>query len=128
MASTRPPSNDPADIAAWEEERARLREEREFRSRADQFFGEARARWQGMGEDITAIRSDMAAHEQRDKERFEAVDTKLEGRVSIVEQRIGGKELSVARIVGIGLGVTGVVGLLVGLVALASSLIGKGTP
>ena len=87
-----------------------MRVETEFRSRSDQFFGEARARLQGMGDDITALRGDMAAHEQRDQQRFDAMDA----RVVIVDQRVGGKELTVAKIVGIGLGVTGL-GCLIGL-------------
>lgn len=73
MSNTRPASSDPADIAAWEEERARLREERDFRDKAMEFFGESRAETKAMREDITAMRGDMHAHEQRDKERFAAM-------------------------------------------------------
>lgn len=72
--TTRPPSNDPADVAAWEEERARLREEREFRDDVRTFIGQQGEATQGMREDITALRGDMQAHEQRDRERFEAAE------------------------------------------------------
>lgn len=91
--TTRPPSNDPADIAAWEEERARLREEREFRSRADQFFGESRADSKAMREDITAIRGEMAAHEQRDKERFEEAQQRHEA----LAKKVGGHTQIIVR-------------------------------
>lgn len=95
-----------------------MREETEFRSRADQFFGEARARLQGMGEDITGLRGDMAAHEQRDKERF----AEMEGRFGPVTQSIGSTDTKLHWIIGIGVGVTAAVGM----VALYLSL--RGTP
>lgn len=116
--TTRPPSNDPADVAAWEEERARLREEREFRSRADQFFGESRADSRAMREDITALRNDMAAHEQRDKDRFAEMESRFGG----VHQSIGGTDNKLHWIIGIGVGVTSAIGV----VALYLSL--RGTP
>jgi len=105
--TTRPPSNDPADVAAWEEERARLREEREFRSRADQFFGESRADARAIREDITAIRGEMAAHESRDKERF----AEMEGKFGGVHQSIGGTDNKLHWIIGIGAGVMAAIGM-----------------
>jgi hypothetical protein len=64
--STRPPSNDPADIAAWEEERARLREEKEFRDRMIDFA----ARTDTM---LTDMRTDMQQHAAEDREKFRRV-------------------------------------------------------
>lgn len=105
--TTRPPSNDPADVAAWEEERARLREEREFRDDVRTFIGQQGESTRGMREDITALRSDMAAHEQRDKERF----AQVEGRFGPVTQSIDSNDRKFYWIVGIGVGAVGVVAL-----------------
>ncbi len=61
--TTRPPSNDPADIAAWEEEKERLREEKQFREdmRASAADTKVRLEWLAQG---------MQTHEKRDEERF----------------------------------------------------------
>lgn len=116
--TTRPPSNDPADVAAWQEERARLREEKDFREQAKEFFGESRAKMGAMGEDITAIRTEMAAHEQRDKDRF----AEMEGKFGGVHQSIGGTDNKLHWMIGIGVGVT----FAVALVGLYLSI--RGTP
>ena len=84
-----------------------MREEREFRSRADHFFGESRADARAIREDITAIRGEMAAHEQRDKERF----AEMEGKFGGVHQSIGGADNKLHWIIGIGVGVVGAVAL-----------------
>ncbi len=105
--TTRPASSDPADVAAYQEERARLREEKEFRERASEFFGESRVETRAMREDITALRVDMAAHESRDKERF----SEMENRFGPVNQSIGTTDRKLYWIIGIGVGVTFAVGL-----------------
>ncbi len=116
--TTRPASSDPADVAAYQEERARLREEKEFRERASEFFGESRVETRAMREDITALRCDMAAHEQRDRERFASIEALDEQRKAAIEARLGAVNLSIDSndrkfywIVGIGVGAVGVVAL-----------------
>ncbi len=84
-----------------------MREERDFRSRADRFFGEATEGFRAMREDITGMRSDMAAHEQRDKERFDELD----GRFGPVNQTIGAANSKLQWILGSAAGIAAIIGL-----------------
>lgn len=85
-----------------------MREEKEFREQAKEFFGESRADSRAMREDITALRADMAAHEHRDKERF----AQVESRFVPVTQSIDSNDRKFYWIVGIGVGAVGIVGLI----------------
>lgn len=79
MANTRPPSNDPADIAAWEEEKTRLRDEKEFREdmRASAADTKVRLEW---------LAQSMQLHDKRDEERFAAMQEQHEA----LAKKVGG--------------------------------------
>lgn len=84
--TTRPPSNDPADIAAWEEEKDRLREEKEFREdmRASAADTKVRLEW---------LSQTMQQHDKRDEERFAAMQSQHEE----LAKKVGGHTLVINR-------------------------------
>lgn len=97
--STRPPSNDAADVAAWEEEKARLRDETEFRGEMREFAGDTKAR-------LSALANTLEQHAKEDKERMDALEQRQGGiRSSIVKT-----DSKIAWIFGVGVGVTAVLG------------------
>lgn len=69
--STRPPSNDPADIAAWEEEKERLRDEKDFREEMRASAADTKVRLEWLSETVQR-------HDKRDEERFAAVQLQHE--------------------------------------------------
>lgn len=84
-----------------------MREEKEFRERATEFFGETRAELRAMREDITGLRGELQAHDVADKEQFEQLKAKHGGiRSSIVKT-----DKRLAWLAGLGVGVSAVLGL-----------------
>src|SRR5687768_13962200 len=61
--TTRPPSNDPADVAAWEEEKERIRDGDRFREEVRTFMGEQRV-------SLAEMRADLQQHIQDDADQF----------------------------------------------------------
>lgn len=86
---TRPPSNDPADIAKWEAEveaeQERLAAERKFREDMYEHAGRTEAT-------LTGITTSMAEHAREDRRQFRKAHrriTALEQRIGVVNQAVG---------------------------------------